>query len=166
MILLMLLAFILGAGAAVLTLWLSGELWSSRSSSSYSSGSYGSGGYGSNSTMATTDSYSSSSSSPYSNSATGSSGTYQPNTSSIVGSWAPSCSGSPNQRVTFYSDGSAYMDGETGRWSVSGNYVTMTSSRGQTMTLYWEMLSASSAPSSAQVRRAGDSQSRYVYRCS
>lgn len=155
------LAFLVGVGGTVLTLWLTGDLWGSKSSSSsgssYSSGSSvgsSSGSYGSdaNSTM---PAYVPSRPPPTTTSG------YAPTSSTLVGSWAENCAGSTNDRVSFYGDGSVMMEGEMGTYSVNGNYVTLTSGRGQTMVLYWEM----SGSNFARARRSGESQFRSISRC-
>ena len=144
------LAFAVGVGGTILTLGLTGELWNSgsyRSPSSYSStsGSGTTGGSGF--------------STPTPPPSTGSG--YAPTADVLPGSWGPGCPGSSNQALTLYADGTATMDGETGSWSLSGNYVTLNNGR-EVMTLYWEMVSNDSA----RVRRSGSSDTRTINRCS
>ena len=142
------LAFAAGVGATILTLWLTGDLWNSRSSS-YPPASYGS------SSGSGTSSFGSSTAP----STTGRG--YAPTEASIVGTWGERCPGSTTGAITFYSDHTVAGNNETGSWSLSGNYLTATTSRG-TNTLYWEQLSETSA----RVRASGASATRLINRCS
>lgn len=145
------LAFAVGVGGTILTLWLTGELWNS--GSRYSPSSY------SGSTTSSTTPYGSSSSTPSPPPSAGS-GSYAPTEASLAGTWGEGCPASRAGAITFYSDGTALGDGESGTWSLNGSYVTLTSDR-NTMTLYWEMLNNDTA----RARRTGDSQTRTVNRC-
>jgi hypothetical protein len=143
------LAFAVGVGGTILTLWLTGDLWNSSARytpSSYSGSTSGSGTTGSGFTAPT----------PPPASGTG----YPPTEASLAGTWGESCPGSRSGAITFYSDGTAIADDERGTWSLNGNYVTLTSER-NTMTLYWEML----GNDTARARRSGASQTRTVSRC-
>lgn len=146
-VLFIILAFAAGVGGTILTLWLTGDLWNSRSSY-YPPSSYGSG----------TSSYGSSTSTPTAPSA---SGGYAPTEVTIVGTWGENCPASRNGAITIYSDHTLVGDNGQGSWSLSGNYLTATTDRG-TNSLYWEMISASQA----RVRRSGSSSSRLISRCS
>ena len=147
------LAFAAGVGSTILVLWLTGDLWNSRSSY-YPPSSYGS------SSGSGTSSYGSapSTSTP---TAPSTSGGYPPTEMTIVGTWGESCPGSRTGAITFYSDHTIVGDNGQGSWSLSGNYVTATTGRG-TNSLYWEMIS----DSRARVRRAGSTATRYINRCS
>jgi hypothetical protein len=142
------LAFALGVGGTILTLWLTGDLWSSGSR-------YAPGGYGGGTTSSSTP-YGSSTPTPPPSSGSG----YAPTEASLQGTWGENCPGSSSGAITFYGDGTALGDGERGTWSLNGNYVTLTSDR-NTMTLYWEML----GNDTARARRSGDSRTRTVNRC-
>lgn len=149
---LIILAFAVGVGGTILTLWLTGDLWNSSSRyipSSYSSSTAG----GTGTTGATT--YPTPPPPPSTTSG------YAPTADVLPGTWGPGCPGSTNQALTIYADGTAAMDGENGSWSLNGNYVTLNNGR-ETMTLYWEMVTNDSA----RVRRSGDSQTRTISRCS
>lgn len=148
------LAFAVGVGGTILTLWLTGDLWNSRSG--YSSPSSFSGS--SDSGAGSLGSSPSTSGSPTPPSTSGSG--YAPTEASLAGTWGENCPGSRGGAITFYSDGTAVGDDERGTWSLNGNYVTLTSER-NTMTLYWEMLNNDTA----RARRSGDSQTRTVNRC-
>jgi hypothetical protein len=145
------LAFAVGVGGTILTLWLSGELWNS--GSLHPPGSYG------GSTTSTSTPYGSSTGTPPPPPSTSASG-YPPTEASLQGTWGENCPGSRTGALTFYGDGTAVGDNERGTWSLNGNYVTLTSDR-NTMTLYWEML----GNDTARARRSGDSQTRTVNRC-
>ena len=147
-VLFIILAFAAGVGGTILTLWLTGDLWNSRSSY-YPPSSYGSG----------TSSYGSA---PSTNTPTApsTSGGYAPTEATIVGTWGENCPASRGGAITFYSDHTIVGDNGQGSWSLSGNYLTATTARG-TNSLYWEMVSASQA----RVRRAGSSSSRLISRC-
>jgi hypothetical protein len=149
---LVILAFAVGVGGTILTLWLTGELWNS--SARYTPSSYtssmptGTGSAGGTGYTAPTPPPSTT-------------GGYAPTADVLPGTWGPGCPGSNNQALTLYADGSASSDGENGTWSLNGNYVTLNNGR-EVMTLYWEMVSNDTA----RVRRSGDSQTRTVSRCS
>lgn len=144
------LAFAAGVGLTILTLWLTGDLWNSRSGysppSSYGSGS-GTSSYGSPDTNTSTFA--------------STSGGYAPTEASIVGTWGEGCPGSRAGAITFYSDHTVVGDNGQGSWSLSGNYLTANTDRG-TNTLYWEMVSGSQA----RVRRSGSTATRFISRCS
>jgi len=142
-ILFIILAFAAGVGLTILTLWLTGDLWNDRSSS-YSPSSYGSSsGSGTSSYGSTSPSFSS-----------------VPTDVTIIGTWGTRCPSSVSDAVTFASGNRVSSDGDSGTFSVSGNYVTVNTSR-QTLNFYWEMIDANTA----RVRRSGDSQTRMIYRC-
>ena len=149
------LAFLVGVGGTILTLWLTGDLWNSRpsvSSSTFAGGSTGGGlnpGPGMNPPAGVA---------PPGPATTG--GT-APTPATLPGSWGPNCPDSADEALTFYPDGTASGDGENGTWSLDGNFVTLNNGR-ETLTLHWEMVGSDSA----RVRRAGDSQARIVNRCS
>ena len=145
------LAFLAGVGGTILTLWLTGELWNSRSSS-YSNPIYSSGG--------TTNTATDTAMAPVPPPAPSPAFSAMPTSSTLTGTWGPSCPGSRSEAITFYADGTASGDGESGSWSVSGNYVSLNNGS-RTMTVYWEMTGADSA----RVRQSGESDSRTVYRC-
>jgi len=147
------LAFLVGVGGTVLTLWLTGDLGGSSSSSSSGSG-YSSGSYGSD-TNSTLPAYVPSTPSRPTMSAS------PPSVATLTGTWGPGCPSSRNDAITFYADGTAMSDGESGSWSLDGSYVNLNNGR-QNMSLYWEM----TGNGSARVRRSGDSRVRTIYRCS
>jgi hypothetical protein len=145
------LAFAVGVGGTILTLWLTGDLWNSSARytpSSYNGSTSGSGATGESGFSTPTP--------PPSTSGAG----YAPTEASLQGTWGPGCPNSQAEALTFYSDGTASTDNERGSWSLNGNYVTLIS-ESNTMTLYWEMVSNDTA----RVRRTGDSQTRTVSRC-
>jgi hypothetical protein len=147
----LILAFAAGVGATILTLWLTGDLWNSRSSY-YPPSSYGS------SSGSGTSSFGSSPSTG--TPAAPSTGGYAPTEMTIVGTWGEGCPASRAGAITFYSDHTIVGDNGQGSWSLTGYYVTATTDRG-TNSLYWEMISGSQA----RVRRAGSSSSRLISRC-
>lgn len=149
-VLFIILAFAAGVGGTILVLWMTGDLWNSRSSYSPSSTySSGSGSFGS------TPSTSSSLTPPST-----SGGGNAPTEASIVGTWGENCPGSRNGTMTFYSDHMAEGDGQRGSWSLNGNYVTLTNEH-ETNTLYWEMVNNDTA----RARRASGGDMRTVNRC-
>ncbi|HTU12014.1 MAG TPA: hypothetical protein VMG08_14080 [Allosphingosinicella sp.] len=149
-------AFAAGAGGAILTLWLTGELWNSRSTVQPSSyGSPATGGVTGADTGMTPPAPS-----PAPAPAPAPTGGAVPTADTLAGSWGPNCPGSNSDAITFYQDGTAESDGESGSWSLNGNYVTLNNGR-QNMTLYWEMV----GNDSARVRRSGDSRTETVNRC-
>ena len=144
------LAFAVGVGGTILTLWLTGDLWNSGARyipSSYTSstptGTGTTGGTG------------------YATPPPATGGGYAPTADVLPGTWGPACPGSNSQALTIYADGTAAMDGENGTWSLNGNDVTLNNGR-ENMTLYWEMVTNDTA----RVRRSGDSQTRTISRCS
>lgn len=149
------LAFLVGAGGTILTLWLTGDLWNSRTSTSSSTVAGSAQGGGLNPATSMTPPPASV---PSPGPAT--TGGTAPTPASLPGSWGPACPGSADEAITFYADGTASSDGESGTWSLDGNYVNLNNGR-ESLTLYWEMVGSGSA----RVRRAGDSQSRIVNRC-
>lgn len=153
------LAFATGVGGTILTLWLTGDLWNS-SSSSYSSPSYSSGssnGLGSGTPMSSAPvPVPAPAPAPTTTPASG----YPPTPATLPGTWGPGCPGSDNGGLVFYDDGTAMSDGESGTWTLDGNYVNLNNGR-ETLALHWEMLSNDSA----RVRRSGTSQTRIVNRC-
>jgi hypothetical protein len=161
-ILLIILAFAAGVGGTILTLWLTGDLWNSRSNY-YPSG-YGSGtgsSPGSSTTTGTTGSTGYTAPAPTPVPAPSVGVSTRPTASTLVGSWGRACPGSGNELITFYADGTASSDGENGTWSLDGSYVNLNNGR-QNLSLYWEML----GNDSARVRRSGAAETRMVYRCS
>ena len=150
-VLFIILAFAAGVGGTILVLWLTGDLWNSRSSY------FPPSGYGSTSGSGTS-SYGSSTNTP---TAPSTSGGYAPTEMTIVGTWGENCPASRRGAITFYSDHTIVGDNGQGSWSLSGNYVTATTDRG-TNSLYWEMMSSSQA----RVRPSGRSSSRLISRCS
>lgn len=149
------LAFALGVGGTILTLWLTGQLWNSQSSSysSPGSGSASSNGMGASAPMPSTPAPAPA---PTTTPASG----YPPTPDTLTGTWGPGCPGSTDDGITFYDDGTAMSDGENGTWTLDGSYVNLNNGR-ETLALYWEMVSNDSA----RVRRSGTSQTRMVYRC-
>ncbi len=150
------LAFAVGVGGTILTLWLTGELWNSRSSSS-SGPNYGSvsnNGMGSGMAMPSTPAPA-----PAPPAQPTTSG-YPPTPETLTGSWGPGCPGSSNDGIIFYDDGTAASDGETGTWQIDGSEVTLNNGS-ETLVLQWEMLGADRA----RVRRSGTGESRVISRC-
>lgn len=148
------LAFAIGVGGTLLTLWLTGELWNSKSSS------YASSGSGSGSSNATGPGPAMPAPAPPSPAPPTSSST-PPTPSTLTGTWGTQCSGSGGDIIIFYDDGTAASDGENGTWQIDGNYVTLNNGS-ENLVLYWEML----GDGRARVRRSGTSESRVLSRCS
>ena len=152
-VLFIILAFAAGVGLTILTLWLTGDLWNSRSSY-YSPSSYGSNsGSGTSTYGGSLDSNTTTSTSTYGSSA--------PTEMNIVGTWGEYCPSSRSGAITFYSDHTMVGDNGQGTWSLSGNYLTATTDRGSNA-LYWEMV----GNNQARVRRSGSSSTRLIGRCS
>jgi hypothetical protein len=153
------LAFAAGVGGTILVLWLTGDLWNSRSSA------YSSPSFSSSTTTGTTGTTGTSSyggttpTAPAPPANSGLSGGSAPTPTSLVGTWGPNCPGSNNQAATFYSDGTMQADGDNGTWVLDGYTVTVRGPR-ETTILRWEML----GNDSAQVTREGGN-SRVVNRC-
>jgi hypothetical protein len=151
------LAFAAGVGGTMLTLWLTGDLWNSRSS--YSPPSYGGSMNGATGTTGTNAYGGTTPAAPQpvpSGSYEGSAATPM----SLQGTWGPNCPGSTNQAATFYADGTMQADGETGSWTLDGYNLTVRTPR-ETMDYRWEML----GNDSARVTR-GSGNPRVVNRCS
>src|SRR5207237_7662735 len=115
-VLFIILAFAAGVGGTILVLWLTGDLWNSRSSY-YPPSSYGS------SSGSGTSSYGSSTTTP---TAPSTSGSYAPTEMTIVGTWGENCPASRRGAITFYSDHTIAGDNGQRSWSLSGNYLTAT----------------------------------------
>ena len=151
------LAFAVGVGGTILTLWLTGELWNS------SPGSYSSPGDASvtgNGTGSVTPVPSTQAPTPAPPAPAPATTGYPPTPDTLTGTWGPGCPGSNNDVIIFYDDGTAASDGETGTWQIDGNSVTLNNGS-ETLVLQWEMLS----DGRARVRRSGTAQSRVISRC-
>lgn len=146
------LAFAVGVGGTILTLWLTGELWNSRSSSYYGPnyGSVSSNGTGSGSAVSPTPAPP-----PPAMSSN------MPTPATLTGTWGTGCPGSGGDVIIFYDDGTAASDGENGTWQIDGNYVTLNNGS-ENLVLYWEMI----GDGRARVRRSGASETRVLSRCS
>ncbi len=154
------LAFAIGVGGTILTLWLMGDLWKSRSSFNSGPGHSGESSNGmSGMSMPSTPAPipAPPTPAPPTTATTG----YPPTPDTLTGTWGPGCPGSSNDVIIFYDDGTAASDGETGTWQIDGNNVTLNNGS-ETLVLQWEML----ADGRARVRRSGSTQSRVISRCS